>query len=150
MSCHFVLLEEGWTSWRSTWLVHPDISKIRGVVLGKKNKPTGMCRQQVAKSVSQFFIFFSLLKSEPKLKIWNMVNFGQNFAQNWTNWYMNGSLFLGKLVYVRVKFQIPSSKSYRNQTWVTPPPRYLWATIHQMLLAVEVSWWWHHLTTSGG
>ena len=38
-------------------------------------------------------------------------NFGRNLAQNQIDLYMNGSLFLGKLVYVWVKFQILSGKS---------------------------------------
>ena len=33
-------------------------------------------------------------------------DFAQNVAQNWTDWYMNGSLFLEKLVFVWVYFQI--------------------------------------------
>ena len=33
-------------------------------------------------------------------------NFVQNLAQNWANWYMNGLLFLEKLVFVWVYFQI--------------------------------------------
>ena len=33
-------------------------------------------------------------------------DFDQNLAQNWTSWYMNGSLFLEKLVFVWVYFQI--------------------------------------------
>ena len=33
-------------------------------------------------------------------------NFAQNLAQKWANWYMNGSLFLEKLVLVWVNFQI--------------------------------------------
>ena len=34
-------------------------------------------------------------------------NFDQNLAQNWADWYMNGLLFLEKLVFVWVYFQIP-------------------------------------------
>ena len=34
-------------------------------------------------------------------------DFAQNLAKNWTDWYVNGSLFLEKLVFVRVYFQIP-------------------------------------------
>ena len=33
-------------------------------------------------------------------------NFVQNLAQNWANWYMNGLLFLEKLVFVWIYFQI--------------------------------------------
>ena len=36
-----------------------------------------------------------------------IVNFVQNLAQNWADWYMNGLLFLEKLVFVWVYFQIP-------------------------------------------
>ena len=34
-------------------------------------------------------------------------SFVQNLAQNWADWYMNGLLFLEKLVFVWVYFQIP-------------------------------------------
>ena len=34
-------------------------------------------------------------------------NFVQNLTQNWADWYMNGLLFLEKLVFVWVYFQIP-------------------------------------------
>ena len=34
-------------------------------------------------------------------------DFAQNFAKNGTEWYMNGSPFLEKLVFVWVYFQIP-------------------------------------------
>ena len=34
-------------------------------------------------------------------------DFAQYLAQNWFDWYMNGSLFLEKLVFVWVYFQIP-------------------------------------------
>ena len=41
-------------------------------------------------------------------KIWGKIgNFVQNLAQNWADWYMNGLLFLEKLVFVWVCFQIP-------------------------------------------
>ena len=33
-------------------------------------------------------------------------DFAQNLAQNWSDWYMNGSLFIEKLVFVWVFFQI--------------------------------------------
>ena len=35
-------------------------------------------------------------------KFWKKSSdFAQNLVQNWSNWYMNGSLFLEKLVFVR-------------------------------------------------
>ena len=41
-------------------------------------------------------------------KIWKKnCHFVQNLAQNWADWYMNGLLFLEKLVFVWVYFQIP-------------------------------------------
>ena len=57
-----------------------------------------------------------IFKSSPNLsqnwlkfkKIWEKSgDFDQNLAKNWTDWYMNGSLFLEKLVFVWVYFQIP-------------------------------------------
>ena len=33
-------------------------------------------------------------------------DFAQNLAQNWADWYMNGSLFLENLVFVRVYSKI--------------------------------------------
>ena len=44
----------------------------------------------------------------PKFKkiLEKLGNFAQNLAKNWTDWYMNGSVFLEKLVFVWVYFQI--------------------------------------------
>ena len=40
-------------------------------------------------------------------KFWKKIgNFVKNLAQNWADWYMNGLLFLEKLVFVWVYFQI--------------------------------------------
>ena len=56
------------------------------------------------------------LKSSPNLsqnwlKFTNILEksggFAQNLAKNWTDWYINGSLFLEILVFVWVYFQIP-------------------------------------------
>ena len=47
----------------------------------------------------------SIFKSSPNLE--NSGDFAQILAKNWTDWYMNGSLFLEKLVFVWVYFQIP-------------------------------------------
>ena len=49
-----------------------------------------------------------LAKIGPNLrKFWkNQVILLKNLAANWTEWYMNGSLFLEKLVFVWVYFQI--------------------------------------------
>ena len=49
--------------------------------------------------MSRFF------KSSPNLE--KSGDFAQNLAKNWTDWYMNGSLFLENLVFVWVYFQIP-------------------------------------------
>ena len=46
------------------------------------------------------------------------------FSQkNWADWYMNGSLFLEKLVFVWAYFQIPWRYTHpvQNQTWVYRP-----------------------------
>ena len=43
-------------------------------------------------------------------------NFVQNLAQNWADWYMNGLLFLEKLVFVWINFQIAVAYPYQNQT----------------------------------
>ena len=57
-------------------------------------------------------VFQNFLKFEPKwLKFKKILeksgDFGQNYlTQSWTEWYMNGSLFLEKLVFVWVYFQI--------------------------------------------
>ena len=45
------------------------------------------------------------LKFKKILEKWG--GFAQNLVQNWSNWYMNGSLFLEKLVFVWAYFQIP-------------------------------------------
>ena len=50
------------------------------------------------------------------------VDFAQNLAKNWTDWYMNGSLFLEKLVFVWVYFQIPWRHIPTKPNLSTPPP----------------------------
>ena len=64
--------------------------------------------------------FPNLRKSEK-----NQVNFGQNLAQNQADWYMNGSLFLQKLVFVWVLLQIPTSMSLLKAKLRTPKFIYL-------------------------
>ena len=49
------------------------------------------------------------------LKIW------ENLVQNWADWYINGSLFLEKLVFVWVYFQI-SRRHIPTKTKVEYPP----------------------------
>ena len=53
-------------------------------------------------------------------------DFAQYLAQNWFNWYINGSLFLEKLVFVWVYFQIPlrhipSKTKLEYLPWVEHP-----------------------------
>ena len=57
--------------------------------------------------------FFKNPKFEPNWLKFNKFleksgNFGQKLVQNWTDWYMNESLFLGKLVNIWVHFQFPA------------------------------------------
>ena len=49
-----------------------------------------------------FKIWPNLSQNWPKFKkiLEKIGNFVQNLAQNWANWYMNGLLFLEKLVFV--------------------------------------------------
>ena len=49
-------------------------------------------------NLSQNWLKFNILEKSD--------DFAQNLAQNWADWYMNGSLFLQKLVFVWVYFQI--------------------------------------------
>ena len=50
--------------------------------------------------------FFKILALNLE-KFWEKSgNFAQNLTQSCAGWYMNGSLFLGKLVFVWVYFQI--------------------------------------------
>ena len=48
-------------------------------------------------------------------------DFAQNLAKNWTDWYMNGLLFLEKLVFVWVYFQIPWRHIPTNTKLEYPP-----------------------------
>ena len=61
--------------------------------------------------MGQFFkIFPNLSQDWLKFKkiLEKLGDFAQNLAQNWTNWYMNRSLFqVEKLVFVWVYVQIP-------------------------------------------
>ena len=52
-----------------------------------------------------------------------MGSFGQNLAKNQAEWYMNGSLFLGELVFVWVQFHIPSGTSLPEPNLSYPPSR---------------------------
>ena len=51
-----------------------------------------------------------------------ICNFVQNLTQNWAIWYMNGLLFLEKLVFVWVYFQIPW-RHILTKTKLEYPPR---------------------------
>ena len=56
----------------------------------------------------------------------------QNLAQNWADWFMNGLLFLEKLVFVWVYFQIPwrhIPTKTKLEYWV--PPRDLGMEINE-------------------
>ena len=68
--------------------------------------------------MGRFFKIFPIGSNLRKIK---SGYFAQNLAQNPADWYMNGSLFLKKFIYVWVYFQI-SWRPYQNQTWVPPPP----------------------------
>ena len=53
----------------------------------------------------------------------NQVIFFKILARNRADWYMNGSRFLGKLVFVWIQFRIPSGTSLPkpNLTHLPPP-----------------------------
>ena len=76
-------------------------------------------------------------------------NFVQNLAQNWAGWYMNGLLFLEKLVFVWVYFQIPW-RHIPTKTKLEYPPR-VWNILkswiarikHYMMNAsIIIPWTW--------
>ena len=48
-------------------------------------------------------------------------DFAQYLAQNWFDWYMNGSLFLEKLLFVWVYFQFRCITSLPKPNLSTPP-----------------------------
>ena len=87
-------------------------------------------------STFQIFLKLELKLAQiyENLKKEKMGNFGQNLAQNQADWYMNGSHFLGKLVYVRVQFQIPSSTSLLKTKLKLPTPLelYIYPTQHEL------------------
>ena len=70
--------------------------------------------------VYEWVIFQNFAKFEPKLE--KIGNFVQNLAQNWADWYMNGLLFLEKLVFVWVYFQIPWRHIPTKPNLSTPRP----------------------------
>ena len=74
----------------------------------------GLIFQNFPKFQQNWLKFKKLLKK--------LGDFTQSFAQNWTDWYMNGSLFLEKLlVFVWVYFQNPQRHVlYQNQTQLHP------------------------------
>ena len=57
-------------------------------------------------SIFQIFKILSQISSNLKNFLKYRAIFAQNLAQNWVDWYMNGSLFLEKLVFVWVYVQI--------------------------------------------
>ena len=72
----------------------------------------------------QFFkIDLNLSQNWLKFKkiLTKLGNFVQNWDQNWADWYMNGSLFLEKLVSVWVYFQI-SQWHVSTKTKLEYPP----------------------------
>ena len=64
-------------------------------------------------------------------------NFVQNLAQNWANWYMNGLLFLEKLVFVWVYFQIRGG----TKTKLEYPPNVgiglYWITVGSVIYVIQ-------------
>ena len=60
-----------------------------------------------AKSGIQMGRFFKIWPNLSQNWLKFKTIFVQNLAQNWADWYMNGLLFLEKLVFVWAYFQIP-------------------------------------------
>ena len=75
-------------------------------------------------------------------------NFVQNLAQNWADWYMNGLLFLEKLVFVWVYFQIPW-RHIPTKTKLEYPPG-TWNRWRKPLRSFTVSPLWFGLTPCWG
>ena len=71
--------------------------------------------------VFEWVDFQNFSKFEKKLG-----NFGQNLAQNWAVWYMNGSLFFKNWYLYGSTFKFPLACPYQNQRWEphSPPPMY--------------------------
>ena len=97
--------------------------------------------------MGQFFQISKNLSQNKFKKIWKKKkgggNFGQNSAQNRADWYMNGSLFLGKLVLVWIKFQIPSGTSLPKPNLSYPPGTHI---MHKWNLDYILLWeksWYH-------
>ena len=64
--------------------------------------------------------YLSLSQSWLKFKILETTgDFAKNLAQNWSDWYMNGSLILEKLVFVWSTFQFDGGTSLLRVEWVT-------------------------------
>ena len=60
--------------------------------------------------MGRFFTNFPILKQnwlKFKKILEKLSDFAQTLVQNCSNWYTNGSIFLEKLVFVWVSFQIP-------------------------------------------
>ena len=65
-----------------------------------------------------------------------ICNFVQNLAQNRADWYMNGLLFLEKLVFVWVYFQIPW-QHIPTKTKPEYPPGPKMVIVHALVVTVE-------------
>ena len=76
---------------------------------------------------SIFKIFPNLSQNWLKWKkfLENLGDFAQNLVQIWSNWYMNWSLFLEKLVFVWVYFQILLRRIPTKTKLESPPQGYL-------------------------
>ena len=72
--------------------------------------------------VYEWVDFSNFFPKSAKIKILeNPGNFNQNWGQNWADWYMNGSIFLEKLVFVWVYFQIPQQHVITKTKLEYPP-----------------------------
>ena len=89
-----------------------------------------------------FKIWPNLSKNWLKFKkiLEKIGNFVQNLAQNWANWYMNGLLFLEKLVFVWVHFQIRGGTSLPKPNLSTPPNvgvGLYWITVGSVIYVIQ-------------
>ena len=89
--------------------------------------------------------FFKILPNLSQLAQFKKIlekicNFVQNLAQNWADWYMNGLLFLEKLVFVWVYFQIPWRHILTKTKLEYPPPGMCHQ--HGQQISVLVNEWW--------
>ena len=89
---------------------------------------------------SKFGQIWAKIGSKFKKILDKIGNFVQNLEQNWADWYMNGLLFLEKLVFVWVYFQI-LWRHIPTKTKLEYPPGIKFSHSNNKQVGSKPPWW---------